>query len=336
MAGPRLMRSKMQSSGPLVSVIIPCYNYGKYLADALESVYAQTHVNWECIVVNDGSTDTTEEVARRYAEKDVRFRYVYQHNGGVSSARNTALKEAKGVYIQLLDADDLLQPHKLALQVALLEENRNVDLVYSNIVFFKEADPAPRAEPQLLQNKAPVSGSGETLLDALVEDNLFLPGCALSRKGLYEDVGDFKQGIEGIEDWDFYYRAALRKKVFYYDAREGTRLLARSHGTNASGNGYKMLAHKLKARKGLMAATQKETGNPDSCFSKGHLQRVYKAHKGFLNRDAARLHLFYGNFAKGCVHMVKHAFYSKRYYFSFYDGGYWMKERMKKKVLRKG
>lgn len=324
----------MKSSKALVSVIIPCYNYGRYLTEALESVLAQTYTNWECIVVDDGSTDNTREVGMHYAAKDRRFLYIYQQNSGVSCARNTALKEAKGAYIQLLDADDLLQPDKLKLQVSLLEENSTVDLVYSSILFFKDSDPAYRAGPQLVQNKLPVSGSGEPLLKALGDDNLFLPGCVLFRRKMYEQVGEFTRGIEGIEDWDFFYRAVLLNKVFQYDSREGTRLLARNHGANASSNGMRMLTHKLKARKRLMAATAAEVNNPSSPFSKTFLQQVGKTHKGYLNRDAARLHLFYGNLAKGCLHMCKHAFFSGRYYFSIYDGGYWIKERLKQKILK--
>jgi glycosyltransferase involved in cell wall biosynthesis len=109
---------------PLVSVIIPCYNYGRYLGDALDSIAAQTYSHWECLVVDDGSTDNTSDVGMQYAEKDSRFSYIYQQNGGVSSARNTALNKAKGKYIQLLDADDMLEPDKLQLQVSLLEENQ--------------------------------------------------------------------------------------------------------------------------------------------------------------------------------------------------------------------
>src|SRR6478752_5902047 len=119
---------------PLVTVIIPCFNYGRFLPDALDSIRTQTYEAWECLVVDDGSTDNTREVVSRYAQQDARFRYLFQSNSGVSSARNTALKEANGTYIQLLDADDLIEKEKLKLQVAFLEKNANVDLVYSNII----------------------------------------------------------------------------------------------------------------------------------------------------------------------------------------------------------
>lgn len=335
MAAPRHNQlQKHMVSEPLVSVIVPCYNYGKYLGEALESVAAQRYQNWECIVVDDGSTDDTNEVGNRYAARDKRFKYIHQQNSGVSAARNAALKASAGEYIQLLDADDLIEPDKLKLQAALLNENKAIDLVYSSFVVFKEAAPTERIGPKLMLNKNPATGRGEQILTPLVDDNLFLPGCVMFRRTLYEDVGGFTEGIEGIEDWDFFYRAVLAKKNFHHDGREGTRLLVRAHATNASSNELRMLTHKLKARKRLMAMTTGEMENPKSIFARPYLQRVYKAHKGYLNRDAARLHLFYGNLAKGCVHALKHAFFSGRYYFAFYDGGYWIKERLKHELFK--
>jgi glycosyltransferase involved in cell wall biosynthesis len=316
---------------PIVSVIIPCYNYGRFLSNALDSILAQTYANWECLVVNDGSTDTTEAVATHYAQKDARFKYVYQNNSGVSSARNKALEQATGTYIQLLDADDLLEKDKLALQVAYLEENTTVDLVYSSMIFFKDGDEKSQSEPRLLQNKSSVSGSGEAMLRSLLDDNLFLPGCTLARKSLYDDVGVFTRGIEGIEDWDYFYRAALLQKEFYHDGREGTRLLVRFHGNNASANRYKMWSHIIKARKALMQQTEDLLENKNSGFSKPFIAQACNVHKALLNRDRARLNLLYGNIFKGGIQALKHGYHSRKPFFAFYDGAYWIKERLKKK-----
>jgi glycosyltransferase involved in cell wall biosynthesis len=76
---------------PKISVIVPCYNQAIYLDECLQSVLDQTHENWECIIVNDGSTDHTEETAKKWTEKDARFIYIYKKNGGLSSARNAGL-----------------------------------------------------------------------------------------------------------------------------------------------------------------------------------------------------------------------------------------------------
>src|ERR1043166_2529650 len=91
---------------PEVSVIVPCYNQGEYLPEALESVLAQTFRNWECVIVSDGSPDNTAQVASLYAEKDSRIHFYDTEHGGVSAARNFAISKAKGEYILPLDADD--------------------------------------------------------------------------------------------------------------------------------------------------------------------------------------------------------------------------------------
>ena len=90
----------------LISVIVPCYNQAQYLDECLQSVLDQTYTDWECIIVNDGSPDHTEEIAKKWVEKDARFRYLFKENGGLSSARNAGIEIAKGEWILPLDADD--------------------------------------------------------------------------------------------------------------------------------------------------------------------------------------------------------------------------------------
>lgn len=106
---------------PKVSVIVPCYNQAQFLAETLDSVLAQTHENWECIIVNDGSTDDTEAVAKEYCNKDNRFIYHKKENGGLSSARNAGLDIVQGDYVQFLDSDDILLPNKLECQIRVIE-----------------------------------------------------------------------------------------------------------------------------------------------------------------------------------------------------------------------
>lgn len=106
---------------PKISVIIPCYNQAHFLEQSLCSVLNQTCTSWECIIVNDGSLDNTEEIAQLWLQKDSRFEYIFKENGGLSSARNAGLKLAKGEYIQLLDADDIIKPTKFEKQLKDLE-----------------------------------------------------------------------------------------------------------------------------------------------------------------------------------------------------------------------
>ena len=83
----------------LVSVIMPCYNQGDYMPEAIESIISQTYPNWECIIIDDGSTDHSERVAKEYCQKDSRIRYIYQENAGVIAARNHAIGESLGEFI---------------------------------------------------------------------------------------------------------------------------------------------------------------------------------------------------------------------------------------------
>jgi glycosyltransferase involved in cell wall biosynthesis len=121
---------------PKVSVIIPAYNQAKYLEDALNSVRNQTFGDWECIIVNDGSTDNTEEITKKYVKRDSRFKYIYQENKGLAGARNAGLKHAEGDFIQFLDSDDLLVSTKLDKQISVLGSDSEVDAVFCDSIEF--------------------------------------------------------------------------------------------------------------------------------------------------------------------------------------------------------
>ncbi len=104
--------------------------------DALNSVLAQVYTNWECIILDDGSTDDSAKVAKAYTEKDKRFTYIYQVNKGLPSARNAAIKNSSGKYILPLDADDKISPGYLAGAVDVLEKNKDIKLVYCRAELF--------------------------------------------------------------------------------------------------------------------------------------------------------------------------------------------------------
>ena len=106
----------------LVSIITPCYNGARYLADTIESVLGQTYAQWEMIVVDDGSTDDTPKIVEEYAARDGRVQLIRQSNGGTAKARNAAMRKARGRYIALLDGDDLWEPEFLEKQLAFMGE----------------------------------------------------------------------------------------------------------------------------------------------------------------------------------------------------------------------
>jgi glycosyltransferase involved in cell wall biosynthesis len=121
---------------PLVSVVIPAYNYAQYVAETIDSVIAQTYPAIDIIVIDDGSTDDTAAVVAAYSDK---VRYIYQHNAGLSAARNTGTNHARGQYIVYLDADDKLQPTFIAETYAALQADPTAAFAYSQQQFFEAA-----------------------------------------------------------------------------------------------------------------------------------------------------------------------------------------------------
>jgi glycosyltransferase involved in cell wall biosynthesis len=116
---------------PVVSIIVPCYNDEKYIEETLNSILKQRFSSWECIIINDGSTDQTEGVILKGICHDNRFKYIYQENTGVCIARNNAIKVANGEYILCLDADDLISENFLSETVDLLDSNPNITVATS-------------------------------------------------------------------------------------------------------------------------------------------------------------------------------------------------------------
>ena len=117
---------------PLVSIIVPCYNQSQYLDECLNSVLNQTYLNWECIIVNDGSPDQTCEVANKWLAKDIRFSYIEKENGGVSSARNIGIDAANGEFILPLDADDKIGDTYITKAIIAFNQNELLKVVYCN------------------------------------------------------------------------------------------------------------------------------------------------------------------------------------------------------------
>lgn len=122
-----------------VSVIIPCYNQGQYLSRAISSLQVQTLQDWEAIIVDDGSTDNSWQIANELAKTDARIKIYHKENGGSGSARNMGLDNASGEFIQFLDADDMLHPEKLEVQVRQMRES-NAELSYTDFCTFVSTD----------------------------------------------------------------------------------------------------------------------------------------------------------------------------------------------------
>ncbi|RDV14870.1 glycosyltransferase family 2 protein [Pontibacter diazotrophicus] len=201
----------------LVSVIVPCYNYGHYLAEALDSVLSQTYKEWECIIVNDGSTDHTEEVALSFCGQDNRFKYIFQENQGVVTARNSALQIARGKYILPLDGDDKIHSRYIEKGIEVLENNEGVKVVYCKAAYFGELTGEIVLKPYTFEN-------------LLIRNMIFCT--ALHRKADSDKVGGYNSFMnKGLEDWDYWISILkeggeayqIPEILFYYRRRNGTR-----------------------------------------------------------------------------------------------------------------
>ena len=174
---------------PSVSIIIPAYNASATLEETLRSASACTYHPLEIIVIDDGSTDNTLEIARRHAEQDSRVRVLHQENAGVCRARNHAVSEAGGEYIMPLDADDLIVPEFISLAAAVLDMRPEVKVVQPRAHFFglKNGEwNLPKFDVSLLARKN------------------MLPACCMFRKSDWERVGGFCTDIIAREDWEFW------------------------------------------------------------------------------------------------------------------------------------
>lgn len=122
--------------GLLVSIIIPCYNQAEFIEDTLKSVFDQTYQDWECLLIDDGSTDDTAALCEKWVRKDSRFRYYKKENSGVCATRNYGLKVYKGDYIQFLDGDDCIHETKLEKSIKQVIASPEINMVFTNFEMF--------------------------------------------------------------------------------------------------------------------------------------------------------------------------------------------------------
>lgn len=215
-------------ANPLVSVIVPAYNYERYVCDAARSVLRQTWQRLELIIVDDGSTDGTASLADRIAAEDGRVRVVHKRNGGISSARNAGLVSARGELLCFLDADDVFLPDKLERQVAFLELFGACDLVYSDH-YVADAE----LTPVLLDSRRPLAPIEELLSFR----NWFAPLSPLLRSSLAARIGGFDEELAQSEDWDYWIRACQCGKLSYLPGPVG---VYRTHPGQTSQNWDRM------------------------------------------------------------------------------------------------
>ena len=177
---------------PLVSVIIPCFNAALFVEETLECVNSINYSNWECVKVDDGSTDNSVEIIENYCKLHSNFKFIIQKNAGPAAARNNAIKNTSGKYILPLDADDKISKDYIGLAVKVLEASPNVKLVYCEAELFFKAKGIWRLKDFSLK-------------EMLYENKIFCS--ALYRRSDYNSTSGYDERFrKGREDWDFWLR----------------------------------------------------------------------------------------------------------------------------------
>jgi len=232
-----------------VSIIIPCYNCADYLSDCLDSIIAQTFKDWECIVIDDGSTDNVSDLVKEYRDRDSRFRIISQGNRGPSAARNVGFNSSVGDWLLFLDGDDVLEPRVLESRIAcahsVKEESTNGCVVYGPYRYFGNKS---NARPQLFK-KRHGNEKYSDILHQLIEGNIFAINSLLISRKSVERVGGFDESLRGVEDWDLWLRMALDGMRFWpIEDDDASCALVRVHGVSLSASKLYMIEWELQAR----------------------------------------------------------------------------------------
>jgi glycosyltransferase involved in cell wall biosynthesis len=252
-----------ETATPLVSVVIPCYNSARYLAETVESVVAQTYGRIEIIVVDDGSSDATSEIAQSYP-----VRYVYQTNRGISAARNTGIVHSQGKYVLFLDHDDRLLPNAVEAGVKVLEENPECAIAVGEHRYI-----GPDGTALGYSHK---HAAGRDHYRQLLEHNFIETPCsALHRRSGLELAGGFDESVQGAEDYELYLRTARRSPLITHGAPVAE---YRLHEANASGNAERMFVVSLEVLRKELPYLQ---GDPEKL-------RMYRRGIKFIQRQFGR------------------------------------------------
>ncbi|MFA5832102.1 MAG: glycosyltransferase [Bacteroidota bacterium] len=197
---------------PTVSINLCCYNSEKYLRETIDSVIKQTCKDWELVIINDGSKDSTEAIVHDYIQRGHPIRYIYQENHGLGYSRNKALEHSSGEFIAFLDHDDLWVPEKLAKQVSVMRNNQDVDFVYSN--YYKLTTYTGKRLALGFKDKQP---EGMIFFKFLYSYQVGLSSVMISRRSLNSLDSLFDERFQHIEEFDVFMRVLYKHKASYID-----------------------------------------------------------------------------------------------------------------------
>lgn len=196
----------------LISIIVPIYNTEAYLAETIESVLAQTYSDWELLLIDDGSSDGSSFICKKYMDQDRRISYHFKSNGGQASARNLGIEKSNGNWIAFLDADDIWLPEKLANQLKDIDEKQPDFLYGMGYYYYPEKD-------EQLESYDWITGerSGDEFFQILYKSCAVNTNTVLVKKSLFDLVGLFNEDpiMRGTEDWDLWLRIAQKVDKVY-------------------------------------------------------------------------------------------------------------------------
>jgi len=218
---------------PLVSVIIPAYNSGIYLEQAIESVHQQTFEDWELIIVDDGSTDDIAATCSKYP----RVTLIRQEKSGVSIARNVGILNSTGQFIAFLDHDDIWQPTKLVKQLAALNVDSSIGICHTDVSFIdaegKQLDPQKRTPLIPAHRNTIVHALTESVEKNYESSGILTSSSVAIRRSALASGGLFDPGLDICGDTDLWLKICLRHKLAYVPSRE---TIYRLHEGNLSKN----------------------------------------------------------------------------------------------------
>lgn len=198
---------------PKASVIIPTYNMAGHVCQAIESVLSQTYKDFEIIIVNDGSTDNTQKVLKRY-HKNKKIRIINQNNRGPCCARNAGISQSRGKYVSWLDADDIWRKDMLEKQIGFLEKHKQIYIVHSNVYRFDNNIGDAKVRTLLFDVN---NASETTLMKHILSGDYHVNNTQVSRKKCIKDAGLFDVNLSklGCEDFDLWFRLLRKYKNAY-------------------------------------------------------------------------------------------------------------------------
>lgn len=269
-----------QTASPLVSVIVPAYDVAEFIGEALDSVLAQTFKDFEIIVVNDGSPDTTE-LERALEPYLSRIVYLKQENRGVSAARNAAIGAARGSLIAFLDGDDTWLPNYLEVQVARIQADPTIDVLYPNVIMFGDSSEAGE------EFMAICPSNGEVTFERLLLQECNVSNCSIARRETIVRAGLFDESLRSVEDFDLWLRVIKQGGRIAYH-RDVLARYRRRHGS-LTADPVSLSEHILKVLKKVkqtMDLTPSEQATVETQLQRFHaMLKLQEGKRAFFSGD---------------------------------------------------